>query len=169
MAHAPNDPPDNDPPRDDPAFVDMRVDFAVEDLAEESFRWLYRYWLDGRGSARFPPTRLIDPTRIRPDILPHLTLVGPEPESGRLKVRLSGSGLREATDRDYTGWYTDEVPGAKPLHRRFEWCRRTGRPYVYSGHVTWSPLTFKRYSVLALPFGQPDGTVERILLLASIA
>ena len=143
----------------------MQVDFRVEDLGPERFRWLYQYWLDGREGEGLPPPGLIDPARIRTDILPFLGVMGQEPGGDRLKIRLAGSGIKEFTGLEFTGRFTDELPGAELADKRFHWCWRTGRPYALNAKVTWSPRDYQTYAVLALPFGDHRRKVERVVLL----
>ena len=149
----------------DPALKDMVTDLDADTLEPEAFRRLFRYWLDAKADRALPPVSAIDPLALPRDLLHLIGVMEHEPSGDRLRVRLAGTGIRQATGLEFTGHYTDAMPGAEEADRRFHWCQRTGSPYMTTGPLVWAQRDYKTYSVLALPFGTADGVVERIMLL----
>ncbi len=147
----------------------MVTDLDAETLQPEAFRRLFRYWLHAKADMALPPIAAIDPLSLPHDLLHRIGIIEHESKSGRLRVRLAGTGIRDATGAEWTGRYTDTMPAIDEADRRFQWCRQNGRPYVNTGPLVWANRDYSTYSVLALPFGTPGGTVERIVLLFEFA
>lgn len=151
----------------DPAFAGMRVDFDVETLEPDGFRRLLRYWLGARGDRPTPPVTAIDPLALPRDLLPMLVVLDCDASTGRLRVRLQGTGLVSLTGIDATGRYLDSLamPDLEDVEKRLGWCRDTGNPYVVSGPLTWADMHYRSYATLVLPFGGAAEGVRRLVLL----
>lgn len=68
----------------------------------------YAYWVGKKNGDRLPARADIDPVDI-PRILPHISLVEREAETGRYRYRLFGSALVDILGREPTGKYLDEI------------------------------------------------------------
>lgn len=131
-------------------------------LSIESFRWMYRFWHDARGTAPCPGPEAIDPLRFPPGMLPYLILLAVEASPRRFLVRLAGDAVNEETGVAVAGRYADELPNSQEICERFNWCVDNALPYMVTAPVTWSSRNYRTYSALTLPFG--DGPqIARLL------
>ena len=125
---------------------------------------LYAYWLDRKGSRRFPARRDLDPIDLR-YILGHLLLIDVVPGPRRFRVRLHGSEITARVHYDLTGKFLDELPD--PVYRDYV-LRRCGG-LVASGE----PLVIRRdrsidgrlrpYEALWLPFSEDGANVTMLV------
>ena len=139
---------------------------SIHAVSSGAFRELYAYWEQARGADILPPVHAINPAELPRHCLPCIAVLGIEREPLRFHIRLSGTGVRDATRIEFTGKYVDEVPGFEGAETRFRWCLENALPYCWTGKSSWTPWPHSIYSVIALPFGEPDGRVERILVCA---
>ena len=72
-------------------------------------REVYDYWVGLAVAGRLPSRAAIDPARLKRR-LPLGSLIDVSAEPRRYRMRLMGTGLREAYDEDLTGRYIDELP-----------------------------------------------------------
>lgn len=75
-------------------------------IAEQ--RQLYDYWLERAGDRPMPDRRDISPAHF-PRLLPFISLIEVERPSGRYRIRLAGTRLREIYDRETTGLYLEDL------------------------------------------------------------
>lgn len=71
-------------------------------------RQLYDYWVTKSRDGNMPLRGDVSPAHF-PRLLPFVSLIEVEAASGRFKVRLAGTRLREIYDRETTGLYLDEI------------------------------------------------------------
>jgi hypothetical protein len=71
-------------------------------------RQLYDYWIAASAGRRMPDRRDINPVHI-PRLLPFLSLVEIGGDTGRYRIRLAGTRLRDIYDCETTGLYLDEL------------------------------------------------------------
>jgi hypothetical protein len=71
-------------------------------------RQLYDYWIAKTAGRPMADRSDINPAEI-PRLLPFLSLIEIEPASGRYRVRLAGTRLREIYDCETTGLFLDEL------------------------------------------------------------
>jgi len=140
-------------------------DFSAADLSNDAQRAMYEYWLKARGKNPLPPKTALDPIEFPRNALPLLTVVEPLEEDD-FKVRITGTGIRAATGRDFTGTKVSQIEGAHTALERMVMCRDDGKAYFVSGSADWSQKPDKFFTALVLPFGT-RGRVERILLVFS--
>ncbi len=152
---------------DHPAFFPMqappRFDARTPDYVQEA----YDVWLAACGDRDLPPTSSLTAFFFPPKTLPYVGIFHVEHDVRRLRIRLSGTAVGRRTGVEFTGFYTDQVPGAEDANIRFHWCAKTGRPYSVVGKVTWPAPRYAEYGVLALPFGDSRGTVSKVALIFS--
>jgi hypothetical protein len=71
-------------------------------------RQLYDYWVERAANRPMPDRRDIAPKDFH-RLLPFVSLIDIEPGTGRCKVRLAGTRLRDIYDRETTGLYVDDL------------------------------------------------------------
>jgi hypothetical protein len=71
-------------------------------------RQLYDYWIERADARRMPDRRDISPAHF-PRLLPHVSLIEIGSETGRYRIRLAGTRLRDIYDCETTGLYLDEL------------------------------------------------------------
>jgi hypothetical protein len=71
-------------------------------------RQLYDYWIDKSAGRRMPERRDISPAHF-PRLLPFVSLVEVAADTGRYRIRLAGTRLRDVYDCETTGLYLDEL------------------------------------------------------------
>lgn len=143
----------------------VNIAFRAQLVVPEQ-RQLYDYWLD-RASGRDMPARAdINPAHI-PRLLPFVSLVDVAADTGKCRIRLAGTRLRDVFDREITGLdFADLDLGDK----RDYWTaayRRTideGKP---TQGVVRGPRVNKEHLVqywLKLPLCRADGSGVGMLL-----
>lgn len=126
---------------------------------------LYDYW-QTRANGRPMPCRADLSPADFPTLLPSISLMEVEPQSGRLRVRLAGTRLRDIYDREITGLHLDDFDlGDKHDYWMAAYRRviETGRP---AQGVVRGPRVNKDHLVqfwLRLPLGQTPNGVTMIL------
>ena len=153
--------------QDHPAFITMqhppRFDGETPSYVVDS----YAAWQSACGGRDLPRPERLSASFFTKQALPYVGVMHVDHGARRLKIRLSGTGVRNMTGVEFTGFYTDQIPGAEDANIRFHWCAKNGRPYSVVGQVTWPSPRSKRYGVLALPFGETRASVEKVALVFS--
>jgi hypothetical protein len=132
---------------------------------------LWDYWIGVyRKLGRMPQRADIDPIDI-PKLLPNLWLVDWEPQSGRFRYRLVGTGVTKARNVDATGRHLDE--DFPDLARTTLGQSLAG--VVHEGIAAWSsasppqtrtPNEIVRVERLSLPLADGAGGVAMVLNLS---
>ena len=134
-------------------------------LAVPEQQKLYDYGLH-RAAGRAMPTRADLSPADFPALLPSISLMDVDPASGRLRVRLAGTRLRDIYEREITGLHLDDFDlGDKHDYWMAAYRRviETGRP---AQGVVRGPRVNKDHLVqfwLRLPLGQTESGVTMIL------
>ena len=134
-------------------------------LAVPEQQKLYDYWLH-RAAGRAMPTRAdLSPSDF-PTLLPSISLMDIDPTTGRLRVRLAGTRLRDIYEREITGLHLDDFD----LGDKHDYWMATYRRVIETGRpaqgVVRGPRVNKDHLVqfwLRLPLGQTDCGVTMIL------
>lgn len=84
----------------------MSIFDGIDDIRSEKIRWLDRWWLD-KGNGRVPSRSDFDPVDFQ-RILPNLMIVELV-KPFRIRYRLVGTMVVEATGMDFTGRYLEEL------------------------------------------------------------
>jgi CheY-like chemotaxis protein len=89
-------------------FARMLGTWAVD--SNPTLSRLHRYWLEKRGSGRWPDRRSIDPADLK-EILPKLALIETigDPQCLRFRYRLVGTSIVDAYRMNPSGKFIDEV------------------------------------------------------------
>jgi hypothetical protein len=128
-------------------------------------RRLYAYWDDRRGTREFPARADIDPLDM-PFALGNISLIDVLYEPLRFRYRLHGSSIAERVGIDMTGRFTDDIPEPDRrsfVEENFRTVVTTRLPLASNGrrvldHREWN------FDSIILPLGQPDGTIDMLLL-----
>lgn len=128
-------------------------------------RELYDYWRQRCDGRQMPAREDISPMQF-PRLLPFVSLIDVLDESGRFRVRLAGTRLREIYDREITGEYLDELDFGEKKDYWMSAYRRVvedGRP---AQGVVRGPRRDKEHLVqfwLRLPLSPDQSSVTMIL------
>jgi hypothetical protein len=128
-------------------------------------RQLYDYWVSRARGSQLPDRRAIHPKDF-PRLLPYVSLIDVEKGSGRCKVRLAGTRLRDIYDRETTGLYVDDLDwGDKRDYWLAAYARivNDGKP---AQGVVRGPRVHKDHLVqfwLRLPLRSENGRVGMVL------
>lgn len=125
-------------------------------------RKIYDYWLKACGIDPIPRAQALAPVLMPRDVLGYFTVIEVIDPGPQFIVRLTGSQVRDAAGQDYTGQMVDQMPGAESVLEQFKWCVLNRRPYCARSKLHWSANDFRHYEALVLPFGEPDGRIEKI-------
>lgn len=142
---------------------------ASADLSSDAMREMHAFWLSHRNGDNIPHADVIDPLALPRGALPWIVLTDVEHHPLRFKFRLVGTQIVESEGQNFAGYYADEMPGMETQIRRFSWCVENRRPYFATSRLTFSPMDYKSYDVLGLPFADAGGRVTRILFVMSFA
>jgi hypothetical protein len=145
-------------------MTDPPVDDIAAAIREPNLLRLYNYWLDRKGSRRFPTRREIDPLDVR-YALGHIMLVDVLPAPVRFRMRLHGAVLVERAGFDLTGKTFDAIPDPayrEYVIRRCEGLVLSGRPLVvhHDRLIDGWPMP---YEALWLPFSEHGANVTMLL------
>ena len=143
------------------------VDVSME-IRDEHLLRFYRYWVERKGTRRFPSRSDIDPQDFH-YLLGNVMLLDVLGDPLRFRIRLHGSTMVMRAGYDLTGKFLDDLP--IPEYRRYvlERCKglvRTGTPLVVQ-HDRVLGGQPQRYEALWLPFSS-DGAHVTMLLCALI-
>ena len=128
-------------------------------------RQLFDYWSEKAAGRGMPDRSDISPAHF-PRLLPQVSLIECEIGSGKLKVRLAGTRLREIYDREITGLYLDEIDFGRTAEywsASYERVATSGRP---AQGVVRGPRVSKEHLVqfwLKLPLSR-DGRPAAMIL-----
>ncbi|PCI34495.1 MAG: hypothetical protein COB54_01565 [Alphaproteobacteria bacterium] len=141
----------------------MNDHFSIDDLPNSVLRDIYSYWLSMKGERPLPSRADLNPADIV-RLLPHISLIDVEKDSGRYKMRLIGTETVKAMGMDITGKYLDELPLVEGLLKEnYQWLVAEKRPYINFAKLRWSKKSYLDYYALGLPLSS-NGTDVDILM-----
>jgi hypothetical protein len=126
-------------------------------------RAVFEYWMASRDGTGLPPPARIDPVDLPRGSLPFILVKEHETDSGRYRTRLAGTAFRDASGFDGTHLYSDQLSGNAGTLDRFNWAVANRQPYWYQGSLAFSAKDYKQFSVLVLPFADPEQPVSRLV------
>lgn len=136
---------------------------ALSDMPNQNFAAALQYWIDAKKDRVLPPPEAIAPSRLPRVLISSLTVLAVEDGPKRLRFRLFGTKLVDATGFDLTGKFGEDVIGAEETNARHYAAIEAKRPYLFNGPLTWSSRDYKGYTALVMPFGDEAGKVTRFL------
>lgn len=151
-----------------PRMYDSSLPDLTAEITEPRLARLYAYWLERKGSRRFPARRDLDPVGLR-YILGHLMLLDVLREPLRFRYRLHGSEITLRVGYDLTGKFLDDIPDPDYRAyaiRRCEALLASGEPLAIRRDRTIDGKS-RSYDALWLPFSE-DGENVTMLLCALI-
>jgi len=142
------------------------VEGILRKARNPELRGLLAYWVSIHPEDRLPARRDFDPLKVR-KALPNIVLTDVERDPYRFRIRLMGTAVVAAMQRDFTGRYLDEVwPDARNqllVRHRVE-VAETGLPnYRYGLSPTPFRLGFAPLERVFLPLAEDGERVDMIL------
>lgn len=160
------------PPPDRSTFStagELRWDFTAADCREPAIGRLYTYWLERKGSHRFPGRQDIDPIEMK-FALGGITMFDvkwPDGPGGkpRFHYRLLGSDIAARDGFDLTGHWLDELP--LPQYRsvllgRLEMLMRSPAPLLVRNKQFYD-LRWFDYEAIWLPLASDHENVDILM------
>jgi hypothetical protein len=149
-------------------MYDMRFADLADEIQDPRLARLYDYWLERKGSRRYPTRRDIDPVDLR-YVLGHMMLLDVLRDPLRFRFRLHGAEITSRVKYDLTGKFLDDMPD--PAYRDYSIARckglvASGEPLVVRRDRTVADMSCP-YEALWLPFSE-DGCGVTMLLCALI-
>ncbi|GHD59845.1 hypothetical protein GCM10017083_44970 [Thalassobaculum fulvum] len=146
------------------------VESILRNARNPELRGLLEYWVAIHPGDRLPSRRDFDPLKVR-KALPNLVLTDVERDPYRFRIRLMGTAVVAAMQRDFTGRYLDEVwPDAQNqllVRHRVE-VAETGLPnYRYGLSPTPFRLGFAPLERVFLPLAEDGERVDMILSMVA--
>jgi hypothetical protein len=134
------------------------------EITEPRLRRFYLYWLERKGSRRFPARRDIDPLDF-PYLLGDIMLIDVLSDPVRFRVRVHGTTMAERAHYDLTGKLLDELPISDYRAYVIERCRKlveTGEPMLVH-HDRQLDDQPRNYEALWLPLSENGATVTQLI------
>jgi len=141
--------------------VSFRAQLVVPEL-----RQLYDYWFEKARGRQMPDRSDIHPAHI-PKLLPHISLVDVDADSGACCVRLAGTRLRDVYDREITGLAVEELDVGDKRDYWMAAYRRTVAEGKPTQGIVRGPRVNKEHLVqfwLKLPLARKSGDGVGMLL-----
>jgi hypothetical protein len=143
----------------------MRTITSTDQIESSRIRELYDYWRSKCRDARLPRRADIDPADI-PQLMPYLLMVDIEQDPYRVRYRLVGTKIVEATGFEFTGRYLDEIvlpDDEGPYLESYRLCSDSGKPVL--ARIKWhlDADTTGEYDVCFLPLSDDGRRVNKVL------
>ncbi len=137
--------------------------FDVDDISNDILRDIYQYWIVMKGDSSMPSRADLNPCDIV-SLLPYVSLIDVEHQTQRYRMRLVGTEIVRAFDKDITGKYLDELPKMEHyLKARYEWIVREKQPYFITDELHWSSKSFLNFCSVGMPLSNDGRDVHMIL------
>jgi hypothetical protein len=137
---------------------------SASEIAEPRLRRFFSYWLDRKGSRRFPARCDIDPLDF-PYLLAHMMLIDVLREPLRFWVRVHGTEMVQRAHYDLTRKLIDDLPITGYRNYVIERCRHlveTGEPTLVH-HDRVLDGRHHRYEAIWLPLSDDGKTVTQLI------
>lgn len=144
---------------------EMQIVTQAGQIESSRIRQLFQYWQSKRRGALLPRRADIDPTEI-PQLMPYVLLVDVEQNPFRVRYRLVGTKVVEATGFEFTGRYLDEIvlpDDEGPYLESYQLCCTAGMPVL--ARIKWhlDVDTTGEYDACFLPLSDDGSLVNRVL------
>lgn len=143
----------------------MEIITSADQIDSPRLRQLYDYWLSKRNGNRLPRRADIDPTEI-PQLMPNLLLVDVEYDPFRVRYRLVGTQIVEATGFEFTGKYLDEIvlpDDEGPFLESYQLAAESKAAVLTRIKWRLDAETTGEYDACFLPLSEDGATVDKIL------
>lgn len=143
----------------------MRTIAKSDEIDSPRIRQLFDYWQSKRRDGRLPRRADIDPAEI-PQLMPNLLLVDVEYDPFRVRYRLVGTQIVEATGFEFTGKYLDEIvlpDDEGPFLESYQLAAE--RKAAVLARIKWrlDAETTGEYDACFLPLSEDGATVDKVL------
>lgn len=143
----------------------MRKIARAEDIASARIRALFEYWRARCRDGRLPRRGDIDPIDI-PALMPYVLIADIERDPFRVRYRLVGTRVVDATGFEFTGRYLDEISlpdDEGPVLESYQLCSESRTPVL--SRMTWhlGNDTVGEYDACFLPLSEDGETVDKVL------
>lgn len=128
-------------------------------------RAVFDLWMQWKGDSQMPSTEHCEAMNLPYEIIPYMAIGEVRHDPFAIYTRLAGTAMEAAAGWTYQGSSVAGKDGTEGAYKRFKTCVETGEPYFFEGPLTWSPLDYKDYSSLVLPFADKDGNVVRVMMI----
>lgn len=148
--------------------VDPNLAFVHSEVSE-----MHRYWHGLKSGSSIPFRQDVDPISAPRPLLPHMALVEvlederAEERRRRYRLRLVGTHITTALDRDFTGAIVDEIYSEADesfLSDAFGWVIEQQKPLRLTGTAEFAGKGWLSFEAVYLPLRQPCGAVKTILI-----
>ena len=138
---------------------------CADQIESTLIRALYTYWLSKCRDGAVPRRADIDPSEI-PRLMPNLLIVDIEHDPFRVRYRLAGTKVVQATGFEFTGMYLDEMVLADDEGPFLESYRLAAEDKVpVLSRIKWhlDNETVGEYDACFLPLSDDGETVNKVL------
>lgn len=137
----------------------------ADQIRSGAIRQLFEYWQSKCRDGRPPRRADIEPTEI-PKLMPSVLIVDIERDPFRVRYRLVGTRIVDATGFEFTGRYLDEISlpdDEGPVLESYELCSESKVPVL--SRMTWhlDEDTVGEYDACFLPLSDDGETVNKVL------
>ena len=143
----------------------MKTITDANEIESSRIRQLFDYWQSKRRDGQPPRRADIDPAEI-PQLMPYLLLVDIETDPFRVRYRLVGTKIVDATGFEFTGRYLDEIvlpDDEGPYLESYQLCSERGVPVL--ARIKWrlDADTTGEYDACFLPLSEDGRRVDKVL------
>ena len=129
----------------------LNKDYVKDDFPNKILEKIFQYWLKMKGDRLMPSWADLNPADIS-ELLPYISLVDVEKDTGRYRMRLVGAETIKAMGFDITGKYLDDFPLIERLvKKKYNKLVQEKQPYINFDKLKWSRKSFMEYYALGLP------------------
>lgn len=141
----------------------IETNFDPQDFTSDKQRDLYAYWLKIKGDRQMPRREDLNPVDI-PHLLSAIWMADVvEGDEIHFKVRLFGTDLVRAFQREGTSMQLDEVSFTGDIIERMNNLVKTKQGYYCECEFPTESEDIKHYSTLTLPMSSDDENVDIII------
>jgi hypothetical protein len=139
----------------------------ADQIESPRIRQLFEYWQSKCRDGRPPRRADIDPTEI-PQLMPNVLIVDIEQDPFRVRYRLVGTEIVEATGFEFTGRYLDDIvlPADEgPFLESYRLASASKAPVLARMKWHLDDDTVGEYDVCFLPLSDDGETVNKVLAM----
>jgi hypothetical protein len=139
----------------------------ADQIESPRIRQLFEYWQSKCRDGRLPRRADIDPTEI-PQLMPNILIVDIEQDPFRVRYRLVGTQIVEATGFEFTGRYLDDIvlpDDEGPFLESYRLASASKAPVLARMKWHLDDDTVGEYDVCFLPLSDDGETVNKVLAM----
>ena len=139
----------------------------ADQIESPRIRQLFEYWQSKCRDGRLPRRADIDPTEI-PQLMPNILIVDIEQDPFRVRYRLVGTQIVEATGFEFTGRYLDDIvlpDDEGPFLESYRLASASKAPVLARMKWQLDDDTVGEYDVCFLPLSDDGETVNKVFAM----